>query len=226
MHWVDTKAILFDLDGTLLDSAPDLSLAVDLMLGELGRAPVGEERVRAWVGNGAQRLVKRALTGRMDGEPEQSLFRRAVTRFFALYDEHLTDRTVPYPGVLEALERLASAGYALAVVTNKPERFTLPLLDSVGLSDYFSVVVSGDSLRTKKPDPAPLVYAARRLGCEPGRAVMVGDSLNDIQAGRAAAMRTAWVPYGYNQGMDAAAMGPDLVVHSLLDLVVFLKQAA
>lgn len=226
MHWEHTKAILFDLDGTLIDSAPDLRLAVDLMLDELGYPLVGEERVRAWVGNGAQRLVKRALTGRMDGEPERELFERAMARFFALYAEHLTDRTTLYPGVTDALGRLASADYALAIVTNKPERFTLPLLDSMGLSDYFSVVVSGDTLSRKKPDPAPLLYATGRLDCEPGRAVMVGDSLNDVAAGRAAAMATVCVPYGYNQGIDIGAMAPDLVVRSLLDLVAFLEQAA
>ena len=134
----NASAMLFDLDGTLIDSAPDLAQAVDAMLVELRRPEAGEDRVRYWVGNGAARLVKRALTGEWEGEPEKALFERALRLFFRYYGDNLVDRTVLYPGVREGLDGLRDRGLKLGVVTNKPARFTLPILERLG--DRKSVV--------------------------------------------------------------------------------------
>lgn len=220
------QAVLFDLDGTLVDSAPDLALAVDRMLRDLGREPVGEERVRDWVGNGARRLVERAVTGRLDGRLEADRLEPALEIFFGHYAECLVERTCLYPGVTEALEQLALRGLPLAVVTNKPARFTMPLLAHLGLRRHFHAVVSGDTLPQRKPDPGPLLLAARQCGVAPGAALMVGDSDNDVRAARAAGMAVACVPYGYNHGDDIAAAGPDLILENLLALPGALEQAA
>lgn len=220
------QAVLFDLDGTLVDSAPDLALAVDRMLRDLGQESVGEERVREWVGNGARRLVERALTGRLDGRLEADQLEPALEIFFGHYADCLVESTCAYPGVTEALEQLHLRGLPLAVVTNKPARFTMPLLAHLGLRRYFHAVVSGDTLPHRKPDPGPLLLAAEQCGVAPGAALMVGDSDNDVRAARAAGMPVACVPYGYNHGDDIAAAGPDLILESLLALPGALEQAA
>ena len=220
------QAVLFDLDGTLVDSAPDLALAVDRMLGEMGREPAGESRVRCWVGNGARRLVERALTGHLDGRVEAAELEPALERFFEHYAECLVEYTQPYPGVVEALDQLEPRGLRLAVVTNKPARFTMPLLAHLGLRRHFHAVVSGDTLARRKPDPGPLLLAAEQCGVAPGAALMVGDSENDVRAARAAGMPVACVPYGYNHGADISQAGPDLLLDSLLALPGALDRAA
>jgi phosphoglycolate phosphatase len=219
------RAILFDLDGTLVDSAPDLATAVNAMLAELDRPPVAEERVRAWVGNGARRLVKRALTGRMDGEPPGDLFEQAFPRFLSHYQRHLCDASQLYAGVADALGELRRRGLALGVVTNKPERFIGPLLAGLGIAQDFAVVVGGDTLAQKKPDPAPLLYAAQRLDAAPAQTLMVGDSRNDVLAARQAGMPVVCVPYGYNHGEDIRLTAPDAVVEDLRELAKVLSSA-
>ena len=220
------EAVLFDLDGTLVDSAPDLGLAVDRMLADLGRQPVGEAQVRAWVGNGARRLVERALSGRVDGRVDADTLEPALERFFRHYADCLVDHTRPYPDVEEALEQLSALGLRLAVVTNKPARFTMPLLAELDLRRHFMAVISGDTLTSRKPDPQPLLLAARHCGVAAARSLMVGDSVNDIHAARAAGMPVACVPYGYNLGGDIVADQPDLVVESLMALPPLLSRAA
>ncbi|MBY4676084.1 phosphoglycolate phosphatase [Marinobacterium arenosum] len=217
----DPKAVLFDLDGTLVDSVPDLAQAVDRMLVELGRAEAGEARVRQWVGNGAQLLVKRALCGQLslDGVAEDAQFDRAYRLFLQFYGEHTSGFSTLYPGVLDCLDGLRQRGIALAVVTNKPMRFTEPMLAGFGLSDYFQCVLGGDSLSVKKPDPAPLLQAMRQLGSGPADTLMVGDSVNDLRAARAAGCPVACVPYGYNHGEPIAVSKPDLLVERLDQLL-------
>ena len=222
----DIEAVLFDLDGTLVDSVPDLALAVDAMLADLGRPPAGEARVRRWVGNGAERLVKRALTGAMDGEPPADELQRALPLFFEHYQRHLDRHSRLYPGVEECLRALQAHGLALGLVTNKPERFVAPLLDSLGIADCFAVTVGGDTLAEKKPHPAPLLHAARQLGVTPEATVMVGDSRNDVLAARRAGMAVVCVPYGYNHGEDIRLTSPDLVVEDLRELAEQLKTIA
>lgn len=226
MSFADIDAILFDLDGTLVDSVPDLAAATDAMLIELGRPPAGEALVREWVGNGAERLVKRALTGEMEGEPSEADLQRAFPLFMEQYQQHLDGQSRLYPGVQECLAELQDRGLALALVTNKPERFIGPLLAALGIADVFAVVVGGDTLAQRKPHPAPLLHAARQLGVEPAAALMVGDSRNDVVAARRAGMPVVCVPYGYNHGEDIRLTAPDAVVEDLRELVGLLKLTA
>jgi len=212
------QMILLDLDGTLVDSVPDLAYCVDEMMARLGLAPHGEARVRTWVGNGVERLVKRALTGEMEAEPEGAAYDRALPIFLDLYAANTSQRSALFPGVREGLEGLQQGGYTLACVTNKAERFTLPLLADLDLSRYFELVVSGDTLPTKKPDPAPLLHAANRFGLPPTSCLMVGDSVNDVKAARAAGFAVACVPYGYNHGRDIREAVPDAVIETLTEL--------
>ncbi|WP_435104973.1 phosphoglycolate phosphatase [Arhodomonas sp. AD133] len=223
MSLAGAHAVLFDLDGTLVDSAPDLATAVDRMLIERGHEPVGEAYVRSWIGNGARRLVARALVGRRDIETEPEDTEAALARFLALYGERLVARTQVYPGTLDALEALAEAGMPLAVVTNKPEALTWPLLDALGLTHRFGAVVGGDTLAVRKPDPAPLAHAAERLGVALGRCVMVGDSMTDLSAARNAGVPIVCVPYGYRDGDAIFDARPDAVVESLAELPPLLR---
>ena len=219
------RGLLFDLDGTLVDSAPDLALALDATLAELDHPPVGEAQARAWVGNGAKRLVARALTGQMWQDPPSTDWDRALECFFRHYGAHLVERTVLYPGVAQTLAWLRQHGYALGVVTNKPLRFTRPLLKALELGE-FAVVLGGDSLAEKKPHPMPLLHAARTLGLPAKDLLMVGDSLNDVHAARGADMRVICVPYGYNHGQDIRGAHPDAVIEDFRELIGYLEQAA
>ncbi len=211
------RAILFDLDGTLVDSVPDLAACIDRMLQELGMPPAGEEKVRPWVGDGAEKLVRRALTGELDGEPEPELFRRGFELFSEYYLQQ-TSRSRLYPGAREALERLGRAGVRLGCVTNKRSRFTRPLLEALEVEHLFDVVVCGDTLEQKKPHPAPLLHAVRSIDAHPGESLMVGDSANDIAAARAAGMPVAAVTYGYYRGDDIGQERPDLLLQDLTEL--------
>jgi phosphoglycolate phosphatase len=220
---IPVKAVLFDLDGTLVDTGPDLAAAVNRMLAELGRAPVAVSTVLPWVGNGMARLVKRALTGDMQSEPDPASFERGVASFKKHYAANLAVDSRPYPGTLDALMQLKARGFRLACVTNKPAMFTVPLLAQLGMNGYFGSVVSGDTLTARKPDPEPLMHACRELGIAPGEAVMVGDSANDIAAARAAGMPAVAVSYGYNHGQDVRTLNADRVVDSLAELPQYLS---
>ncbi|WP_286220954.1 phosphoglycolate phosphatase [Marinobacter apostichopi] len=214
---------LFDLDGTLVDSAPDLAAAVDQMLEHLGRSPVGIDRVREWVGNGASVLVRRALARQTDWEPAQpkddALFNDALAIFFHAYEQINGQHAVVYDGVEACLAKLKEHGCKLAVVTNKPEQFVAPLLEQMGLDHWFDLSVGGDTLPVKKPDPAPLVHAMTTLGGTRGTTVMVGDSSADIDAALAAGLPCVAVRYGYNFGQSVDALGADAVVDSLAELL-------
>ncbi len=212
------ELVLVDLDGTLVDSVPDLAFCVDRMLEQLGRAPQGEAKVRQWVGNGVERLVKRALVGTLDGEPPAATFELALPLFMELYAANTSGRSRLYPGVTEGLDYLATLGCPLGCVTNKAERFTRPLLGDLGILERFDLVVSGDTLSRKKPDPAPLLHAADHFSVAPERAVLVGDSISDVKAARAAGFAVVCVSYGYNHGEDIRAAGPDAVIDSLAQL--------
>jgi len=216
------RCVLFDLDGTLVDSALDLTAAVDNMLQALGREPAGEARVRQWVGNGAPVLVMRALSGEMyptENAVEPELFQAAFEVFLSAYTQSNGRYSKVYPGVEPLLEHLQQAGVPQAVVTNKPMAFTLPLLKALKIDHYFNQVVGGDSLPVKKPDPLPLLTVLEAVGCPPEQALMVGDSRNDVQAARAAGCPVVCVSYGYNHGESVAACAPDRVVGSLAELI-------
>lgn len=213
--------VLFDLDGTLVDTAPDLAAGVDHMLESLGLAPAGEARVRTWIGHGVNHLVKRALeaaTGR-----ERELFERGLGLFLDYYADHLSDRTLPYPGVVAALDELVERGLRLGVVTNKPARFTEPLLESLGLRKAFRTVVSGDAVTEKKPAAEPLLRAVEICGGETQNAIMVGDSMTDVEAARRAGLGFVGVPYGYNHGDETFLTAPDVMIQSLSELPALLE---
>ena len=212
------ELILIDLDGTLVDSVPDLARCVDEMMERLGRPPHGEAKVRDWVGNGVERLVRRALIGQLDGEPDEADFERAYPIFLELYDRYNGERSRPYPGVEQGLAMFAEAGYKLGCITNKAARFTEPLLDALGLSGRFSLCISGDTLPKKKPDPMPLLHAAERFEVDPGDALMLGDSVSDVKAARAAGFQVVCVSYGYNHGRDIREAHPDAVIDSFTEL--------
>jgi phosphoglycolate phosphatase len=220
------KMILIDLDGTLVDSVPDLAYCIDAMMERLGRPPRGEAAVRNWVGNGVERLIQRALTGQFEGQPDAADFERALPIFLDLYRANTSGRSHLYPGVREGLDYLRSAGYPLGCVTNKATQFTELLLRDLGLRDYFDVVVCGDSLPRRKPDPLPLLHAAQHFGVEPGDALMVGDSVSDVSAARAAGFAIVCMSYGYNHGVDIRVARPDAVLDSLIEIRRVLEQAA
>ncbi len=216
------KAILFDLDGTLIDSVPDLALAVNEMLRQLGRQTFSEDTIRYWVGNGAQTLVKRALLGKRDIEGKQideALFEDALARFLAAYKKHLCEATRPYPHVSETLKELKARGYRLAIVTNKPEQFVGPILEGLGMGELFEAWLGGDSLPKKKPDPLPLLHLCETMQLKVEDAVIVGDSKNDILAAKACGMASIGVTYGYNYGESIEVYKPDVVIEDFGELL-------
>jgi phosphoglycolate phosphatase len=211
------KAVMIDLDGTMLDTVADLAVAVNLLLQKLGRAPLAESLVRNFVGKGIPNLVRRALVGALDGEPDAELFERALPLYLDCYESVNGKHTVFYPGVREGLDAMKSAGFPLVCVTNKSARFTLPLLEQMQLADYFSSVVAGDTLPKKKPDPLPLTHACAQLGIAPRDMLMIGDSLNDTIAARAAGCPVFCVPYGYNEGHDVRELDVDAIVETIFE---------
>ncbi|MCP4993612.1 MAG: phosphoglycolate phosphatase [Gammaproteobacteria bacterium] len=217
------KLILIDLDGTLVDSVPDLAHCVDEMMVAIGREPYGEARVRDWVGNGVPRLVKRALVGALEGEPSEADFDQAYPIFLERYAKYNGEASQLYPGVRRGLDALKACEITLGCVTNKAEQFTLPLLKALGIYEDFSIVVSGDSLPKKKPDPMPLLHAADKFGASPDECLMVGDSVSDVKAARNAGFHVVCVPYGYNHGNDIHDAEPDSVIDSLADLPIYLR---
>ena len=221
-RWRDQplSAVLFDLDGTLLDTAADIALALNRAVAEHGWAPVPVDDVRRFIGRGAPMLVHRAAAAQ--GRPLDDAAHAAVLdRFFHHYgalqdfDEVAAE---PYGGVTEALQRLHDAGLHIAVVTNKQQRFANALLQRLGLSPWVDVVVGGDTCERRKPDPQPLLFACDSLHVPPSQALMVGDSTNDVQAARAAGMPVVCVPYGYNEGRDPRGLPCDAFVDTLADL--------
>jgi phosphoglycolate phosphatase len=216
------RMILIDVDGTLVDSVPDLTYCVDEMMKVMQMPERGEALVRTWVGNGVERLVRRALTGQLDGEPDAALFKKAYPVFLDLYDKNTSARSKLYPGVREGLNYLRSQGYPLGCVTNKAERFTMPLLKDLGLYDDFKIIICGDTLEKKKPDPLPLLHAARFFDVAPEQALMIGDSMSDVKAARAAGFQIICMSYGYNHGLDIRDFNPDAVVDSMVELNQYL----
>ncbi|MGH8307431.1 MAG: phosphoglycolate phosphatase [Gammaproteobacteria bacterium] len=216
------QLVAFDLDGTLVDSMPDIAHAVDSMVRELGLSPPDIGAVRTWVGDGVRRLVERALIGSRDCEPDAKLYRRGFEAFRRAYAGHMAVDTRVYPGAREVLDRLQDAGIHMACITNKSAEFTEPLLNALNLRDYFGVVLSGDSLAQHKPDPLPLLHAARHFKIAPSQACMVGDSRNDLLAARSAGFRAIGVRYGYGGGL--ADLKPDAMLDSLTELPPLLEK--
>ncbi len=218
------RLVMFDLDGTLVDSVPDLAAAIDAMLADLSRQSAGEEKVRQWVGNGAQVLVQRALANRIDVnfdalQGQTLVEQQAAHQLFLKHYRSISGRfSGLYPGVLQCLKKLQEADVTLAVITNKPVEFVPRLLSHLGIDSYFSDYLGGDSLELKKPHPQPLIYLLDRFGLNANQALMVGDSRNDIEAARAAGVASLAVTYGYNHGRPVAEERPDFICDSLEQL--------
>lgn len=212
------KLVMFDLDGTLIDSVPDLAAATDQMLVQLGRAPAGMDKVRNWVGNGAPVLVRRALADGIDHQAitaEQEA--EALAIFMQVYGTG-DSLTSLYPGALETLQSLKVLGLKLALITNKPEKFIPELLAQTHMAEYFDWVVGGDTLPQKKPDPAGLLWVMQQAQVTAQQCLFVGDSRNDVLAAHAAGVACIAVTYGYNYGQPISAENPALVVDDLREL--------
>ncbi|GAB4470781.1 MAG: phosphoglycolate phosphatase [Burkholderiaceae bacterium] len=222
--------MLIDLDGTLMDTAPDLAAAANAMRAEFGLPALPVERIAAFVGKGAEVLVHRALTGDPDGRADAAAFERARAAFYRHYHAVNGTHAVVFEGVPQALALLRSLGLAIACVTNKPREFTVPLLERLGLAPAFDAVVAGDDVREKKPHPAIVLAACARLNLAPAQALMIGDSVNDALAARAAGMRVVLVETGYNEGEPVATLagtpGVDAIFPTLFDAAQWVARHA
>jgi phosphoglycolate phosphatase len=220
-------AVLFDLDGTLVDSVPDLAAAIDVMLQSIGKLPAGEAKVNRWVGNGAAALVKRALAdddqgdefhqARFINELADEEYAGAYPIFEFAYAQRLTQATGLYDGVLKVLADLNSAGIKLGLITNKPRPFTLPLLRAMNIHHYFDDVICGDDLEHKKPHRLPVLTALDNLGVNAEQAIMVGDSISDVKSAFAAGVKTVAVTYGYNHGISITDASNELQADVFID---------
>jgi len=219
------KAVMIDLDGTLADTIPDLAEAANMMLRELDRPVLERELIRTFVGKGIPKLVERALAGNLEGSAPAGLLARALPIYERCYAEVNGKYTVIYPGVSEGLRALRAMQLPLACVTNKAERFTLALLEHLQLARCFEQVIAGDTLPQKKPDPQPLLHACRGFGIAPGDMLMIGDSVNDVEAARAAGCPVFCVSYGYNEGRDVRELDVDAIVASLIEATWLIQKA-
>ncbi len=216
-------AIVIDLDGTLLHTAPQLSEAANRMLRDMNYAPVSQTLLSSYIGNGISWLVKRALTGDMHATPDAALYDHALPIFEKHYTELLLDSKV-FDGVIAGLDAMKAAGYRLGCITNKVERYTTPLLAGIGLAKYFEIVLAGDTLPEKKPHPMPLLHAAKFFGVPIENLLLIGDSLNDAVAARAAGCPIFCVPYGYNHGEPVETLDLDAVIANLPAALPLMKR--
>ncbi|OQK16549.1 hypothetical protein AU255_01185 [Methyloprofundus sedimenti] len=219
------KLIVFDLDGTLVDSSPDISNAINLMLSALNQQTYSKQQIRHWMGNGVTMLIKRALTGELNPLTDPDNLQLAKRVFSDFYRQNVCVESQLYAGVKEGLDQLQAAKINLACVTNKPALFTSSLLTEIGIIDYFPFIASGDTYSRMKPDPLPLLEAANFFANETEHALMVGDSINDIRAGKSAGFKTALVPYGYIGKYSCDQLGADYQIDSIAHLSELLSLA-
>lgn len=218
------RGVLFDLDGTLVDSVADLSVASKRMLAELGRPPCPEADIRRYVGKGMAVLVQRCLA-REEGEVDPALQAAGIEAFRRHYRAVNGRYARVYAGVTEALEAMRGRGLALGCVTNKPQDFTLALLEQTKLGNFFGVVVGGDVLARKKPEPDMLFHACAALGVPPGQTLMIGDSANDALAARAAGIPVVLTTYGYTEGVAVDTIDCDGLVSSVTEVLPWIRPA-
>lgn len=218
-HFTEVRGLAFDLDGTLIDSAPGLASAVDAALAALNLPVAGVERVSTWIGNGADVLIERALKWALGHQPSDDRVRDARVLLDKHYAISVESGSKLFPEVKEGLAALAATGVPMAIVTNKPTPFVEPLLTSLGIAQYFSLIIGGDDVVAKKPHPAPLFLVLGKFGLLPGELVFVGDSRNDIMASQAAGCPSVGMTYGYNYGEPIATSNPTLVLDHFNDLL-------
>lgn len=215
----NVKAVMFDLDGTLIHTAPEIAAAINLALTDLSLPVLSLAQIEEYIGEGAQALIRRSVTASVTAD--DALLERAQALFFEHYAKTVT-LSRPYPKVLEGLTSLKQKGLRLACVTNKPERFTLPLLEASGLMPFFELVVAGDTLANKKPDPIQLQHICAEFKVLEAQAMLVGDSLTDVKAAHAAGCYIVTVPYGYNQGKPIDDSQVDAHIDDLTELLALI----
>lgn len=217
------RAVIIDLDGTMLDTLPDFHVAINAMRGEFGDAPVTQQQIALMIGKGSDNLIRSVLALELDATQVEQRFADAM----AFYQRHYLaingNHSTLYEGVIDGLEALKADGLRLACVTNKPIAFATPLLAQKGLAPYFEVVYGGDSLPRKKPDPMPLLQVCADFGLAPAQVVAIGDSSNDAEAARAAGCFVLTVPYGYNHGRAIHETDSDGIVSSLVEAAILIR---
>jgi phosphoglycolate phosphatase len=217
------KLLIFDLDGTLINSALDLALAVNYMLETLEQETFSEDIIHGWVGNGALTLVKRALSGSrtVDNGLDEVYVQKALKIFLDYYEKNLCNATVTYPHVISTLKTLKEK-YTLAIVTNKPFVFVAPILKGLEMDGLFALILGGDSLEEKKPHPMPLLHVCEKLSVSVESSVMIGDSKNDILSANACNMDSVGVTYGYNYGEEIGVHKPTVIIDDFSELLELL----
>jgi len=217
------QAFVFDLDGTLVDSVPDLSWALNAALVEMTLPQVTQAQVRTWVGNGSVKLVERAVMSLPNNGDPEVLTSTLHSGFLKHYKTAVCLHSCLYPGVLSLLEHIQQLNVPMVLVTNKPFAFVPPLLKALGIEHFFSLMLGGDSLHEKKPSALPLLHAAQHMGIAPDQCLMVGDSLSDFKSARAANMPVLLLEQGYNQGVNLADLQPDCLLADINQLNVLIK---
>lgn len=218
MSIYDYKAVFFDLDGTLIDTAKDLSFAINYMSDELKIKKPGLDKVKNWIGNGTLKLVERSLLFSKDKKPSKSELETAFKLFTLAYKECVGEHSDLYPGTKDLLVKLLANNTKLVCITNKPLEFTNFLLQLNMISQFFSLICAGDNVEFKKPDPSPLIDASNKLGIKIEDCLMIGDSENDITAAKNAGCDVYAVTYGYNQGKDLGELSPNQLINEFNDL--------
>ena len=224
MKFENKKHLIFDLDGTLIDSVPDLALSLNNTMIELDRDIFCIDMVRSWVGNGSSTLIKRALSGdvNIDKNIPNELFTKSHKIFLEQYKLNVCEQTILFDGVKNSLKILKNMGYTLSIVTNKPIEFVKPILDNFGIEELFTLYIGGDSLDVKKPNPYPLLYVCDKLSFTVEQSVMIGDSKNDIIAASNCSMQSIAVSYGYNYDEDISMHNPSIIIDNFEDILEIL----
>lgn len=218
-RWFDDwpQLVCFDLDGTLVDSAPDLAIAVDALLVSQGKETAGEDRVRQWIGFGAAKLVQQVMEW---ADIDNGLYEECYRVFITTYQKNLTAKTILFPHVIDLLKALKTNKVPIALITNKPSLFVKPVLDHFELTDYFSWILGAEALPEKKPSPMPLMHCVEAIEADVAQCLMIGDSLTDYRAAKAAGMKSAIVTYGYHQGVNFSELEADLILDDLVELLL------
>jgi phosphoglycolate phosphatase len=217
------RAVIVDLDGTMLDTVPDFEAALNGMRAELGLAPITQAQIKPMVGKGSEKLIRDVLSLDFDAAQVEQHYAAAMAAYQHHYLAINGNHSALYDGVIDGLAALRELGLRMACVTNKPVAFTLPLLERKGLAPWFELVYGGDSLAKKKPDPLPLLQVCHDFDLAPAQVVAIGDSSNDAEAARAAGCFVLTVPYGYNHGRPVQEINSDGIVSSLLEAATLIR---